>query len=203
MDLQDTSDQTPLQQITQRVSQQLHGRGILAPDWLVQAIVEQQLAASPSAAMDVNNLDAAATAALSTTIAETVITEVADGPSTQESIADPAVLDFDEAGRLITALGVTTHCALINANQLQPALGAILGRTASCMMTIGSAVQDAYRAGDSALLLPAGALELARQALSSSLTELHAGRWTVVGGEDARTAVLVVLQDTLSRLITT
>lgn len=200
MDLQKASGLTPLQQIARRVGQELHGRGILAPQWLVQALVEQHLnGAHPSVAPEMHSLDTTTMEALATTVADHVITEM----SMPDSTGSPAVLNLADAGRLITALGVTTHCALINASQLQPELGAILGRTASCMMTIGSAAQDAHRAGDAMLLLPPEALELARQALSGTLAELLAGRWAVVGDEDARNAILIVLRDGLSRLRTT
>ncbi|MDG6106225.1 hypothetical protein Daura_20130 [Dactylosporangium aurantiacum] len=199
MDLDDLSGTTPLQQIAGRVSRQLHDRGILAPSWLVQIIVEQHLTgAHPAAALEMDALDAATAQDLASAIADSVVASVS-GPAAAGS---PAALDLDDAGRLLMTLGVTTHCALLNAGRLQPALAAVLGRVASCMMMIGSAAQDAHRAGDATLLLPPDTVELAHQAVAGTLAELLAGRWTVVGDEDARTAVLVLLQDGLSRLRT-
>ena len=196
MDLDDASAPTPLQQIVRRVSQELHGRGILAPRWLVQAAVERHFAAARPLAPEVHGLDAVAVHALAITITDTVAAAVT-GPA---SAGSPAVLDLDEAGSLCVALGVTAHCALLNAAPPQPVLAAILGRVASCMMVIGSAAQDAHRAGDAALLLPADTTELAREALAGTLAEVRAGRWTIAGDEDARTAVVAVLQAGLSRL---
>lgn len=194
-----TSGTTPLRQIADRVSRELHDRDILAPYWLVEVIVEQHLTtAHPLAALEMDGLDAGTARALAVAIADTVVAAV----SKPESAGSPAALDLDDAGQLLTTLGVTTHCALINAGRLQPALAAILGRVASCMMMIGSAARDAHRAGDATLLLPADTIELAHQALAGTLAELLAGRWTVVGDEDARTAVLVMLRDGMSRLRT-
>ncbi|MEV0565948.1 hypothetical protein [Dactylosporangium sp. NPDC050588] len=196
MDLDDASAPGPLRQIIHRVSQELHGRGILAPRWLVQAVVERHLTTARPLALDVNGLDAATAQALAIAITDTVVATVS-GPASPGS---PAVLDLDEAGGLFVALGVTTHCALLNAARPQPALAAILGRVASCMMMIGSAAEDAHRADDAALLLPADTIELAREALAGTLTELRADRWTVAGDEDARAAVVVLLEAGLSRL---
>ena len=199
MGLDEIPGTTPLRQISDSVSRELRDRGILAPYWLVEVIVEQHPTTThPLAALEMGGLDAATAHALTGAIADTVVAAVSKPPST----GSPAALDLDDAGQLLTTLGVTTHCALINAGRLQPALAAILGRVASCMMMIGSAARDAHRAGDAMLLLPADTVELAHQALAGTLSELLAGRWTVVGDEDARTAVLVLLRDGLSRLRT-
>jgi hypothetical protein len=100
------------------------------------------------------------------------------------------VLSGDEAGRLITALGLAVHVAAFNLDRDRLHVAQVLNGAAAALVALGSAARAAHDDGTSAVLLSPATLRTVRTTMIGVLQGLQDRGWQARHLDESATTTL-------------
>ena len=105
--------------------------------------------------------------------------------------AMPAVLSGDEAGRLITGLGLAVHIAAFNLDRDRLHVTHVLNGAAAVLVALGGASRAAHADGTAAVLLSPDTLHTARTTIIGLLQGVDQRGWRVDHLDERTTTALI------------
>jgi hypothetical protein len=165
----------------------LAGYNKAVPPYAVRdALVYLWQTCNPGLPLTQMTLDAAMIDAIITSLVHQV---TAPSPPT---VTTPAVWAGDVAGRIVSALAMSVHCATLNLDQKRLDIARTLGAASAALTTVGGALRRTLAADNHCLvLIDAPAIDFAREALEQTINAITVCRWRIADQNRAGTLRLL------------